>query len=562
MSKKAILITLGHNSSAIYTDGSVVIGYEEERLNRKKSSSEFPKLSILEIAKHVDIKGLPVYISHWFDNYNLKDESLKKYIDYDFITENISADINSHTDSFTHHDAHAFSALSFFNYHNNKDIDGKIHVVVADGFGNKQEVLTVYESILQDGLFNSLREVLKIKGYGKSLGLMYQYATSFTGMKENQDEYKYLGYESHIKELFSDDEIETIEQYSYKTVYDLNIFKNSEFIVSEFLINIEELKQTKEFWYGNLDYLLFNLSIENKNSFKSRVLVAFFVQKNIENAIKLILTKFNIENVVVSGGIFYNVKLNNFINNNVSGYFCAMPICGDQGCGIGFYEKFVGEFNFSNLKIGIRNLNIDTNINKLYSNIFFLNKDSKESLELISKLISQNNIVHLIDKNMEFGPRALCSTSSVFLPTQKNVDNNNYINGRNEVMPCAPVMVKENLGFFFDKNEYNSIVGSLECMIVTLNYKKVNLEKYSGVMHKYPTTDVYSGRPQVISDSEDFMYKLLKTVEENTGFKCLVNTSFNYHGQPIVFDEESILNSYYMQLANKIDTQPKLIFLQ
>ena len=67
---------------------------------------------------------------------------------------------------------------------------------MSDGFGNKEEVLSLYE---MNG--SKLEKILRIYGYEHSMGLMYQYATSFCGMKENEDEYKFLGYESHVGEV-------------------------------------------------------------------------------------------------------------------------------------------------------------------------------------------------------------------------------------------------------------------------------------------------------------------------------------------------------------------------
>ena len=55
-----LIITLGHNSSAIGVDsgGRIFAGYEEERITRKKSESSFPTqsvLKILEVAKEQKI---------------------------------------------------------------------------------------------------------------------------------------------------------------------------------------------------------------------------------------------------------------------------------------------------------------------------------------------------------------------------------------------------------------------------------------------------------------------------------------------------------------------------
>ena len=71
--KNYLLITLGHNSSAIFVDNSSeeqkIIGYEQERLSRLKADSQFPIDAINEIEHNVGyekMKGCTVLISHWF----------------------------------------------------------------------------------------------------------------------------------------------------------------------------------------------------------------------------------------------------------------------------------------------------------------------------------------------------------------------------------------------------------------------------------------------------------------------------------------------------------------
>ena len=81
--KTALMLTLGHNSSAVYFDGDKAWGYEEERLNRVKSSSAYPRLAIEEIEKNTQIApGSHIFVSHWFDDFNF-DSKTTKYFDKD-----------------------------------------------------------------------------------------------------------------------------------------------------------------------------------------------------------------------------------------------------------------------------------------------------------------------------------------------------------------------------------------------------------------------------------------------------------------------------------------------
>ena len=52
---KSLLLTLGHNSSAIFIDDNCVIGYEEERLTGIKADSQF---LIMLLQRLLEIKEL------------------------------------------------------------------------------------------------------------------------------------------------------------------------------------------------------------------------------------------------------------------------------------------------------------------------------------------------------------------------------------------------------------------------------------------------------------------------------------------------------------------------
>jgi len=73
---KNLLLTLGHNSSAILVDGdNVVCGYEEERLSKVKSDSGFPRLAIMKCLEENFCKELDtIYISYWNDDFTIFDE--------------------------------------------------------------------------------------------------------------------------------------------------------------------------------------------------------------------------------------------------------------------------------------------------------------------------------------------------------------------------------------------------------------------------------------------------------------------------------------------------------
>lgn len=580
-----LLITLGHGSSAIYIDDekNIVIGYEQERLSGIKADSQFPKDAINEIINNVgfsEMKGCYIYVSHWFNHQiSSADIIYSKYIqEIDIMNlKALSSNIVQVNKLFSHHDAHAYSALSFLCY-NAPEYAEETYTIIADGFGNNEEVLSIYKSEAHDTLNPKL--VLRVSDYRASLGLMYQYATSFCGMKENQDEYKFLGYESHIDEVLSLEMIDTLDFYVEDNVKALESFVHKEMLKKpedrtvckecnpDIAINTRALGDVRMHWYAVFKELIDATGIDKNDAFKVRCVVAYFIQHSIEIFFMRLIKEFNMENICLAGGCFYNVKLNNKILNSITGKLCIMPLAGDQGAAIGMYTAFSGNvFNFGNLCFGKRRL---YGIEKYErDNIKVVSIKAPSVIYSIAKDICDGNIVNIVRENMEFGPRALCSTSSLFLPTTENVARNNLMNRRNEVMPCAPVILSENVQHMFNFKEFSRVIGSSKYMICTFNYTKPYSKQYGGVMHKKPLENVYTGRPQVIEseyyagNENDFMLRLLTTIEYICDAKCLVNTSFNAHGRPIVFDTMDIIHNFNFQCEHSPrDKQPILYIIK
>lgn len=576
---RSLMVTLGHNSSVVYFDGKNLIGYEEERLDKVKSSSSFPKKSLEKISSKFDIKGCKMFVSHWYDQFDLSkvndDKHLDKKLLFDFVSDN-DIELIPLSDEFTHHDAHAYSSLAFLL--NNIDFDTVKNVVkgetvsflVVDGFGNKQEVVSLYECDVKD-LFKKnceLKLIERFSGYKNSLGLMYQYATTYCGMKCNQDEYKFLGYESHIEDILDDKALKVLDDKTelfVKTRVSELFSKDENFLCSEDYINTEELSIVSLYWNNVFDDVLSWLSMSNNKDFNVRVVIGYFIQKVIEDVLASLINRYDIKNVCLSGGVFYNVKLNNNILKRIDGMLSVVPLAGDQGAAIGMYQKEFGQFCFKDLCIGDReefDINVLNNVSKDVLDRIFVYKDRKSVVSKVVDLLKRDSIVNFVEGRMEFGPRALCHTSTIAMPYSENVDCINTLNKRNTVMPMAPVMLEDSLVYFFDKCLYNRVVGSDKFMIVTYDYNE-NIDKdfYRGVMHKYPRNNAFSGRPQVIEVGENKVIKFV-LLEMFDYTKCLINTSYNVHGNPILYDYSSIVEDFVFQcgVADKTgDKKPYLV---
>jgi len=553
-----LLLTLGHNSSAIgISNGKIINGYEQERLTRTKSSSAFP----IDAIKNIIGSGRAnkILISHWYDDFDFykktaANETFKRHYNNEFI-KGLGGEVIALGKEFTHHDAHAYSAIAFLE---SKATATQLksgmpfHIIVSDGFGNGQEVVSIYKGNYGNTINHpNLHLVRRIYGYQNSLGLLYQYATSFCGMKENEDEYKFLGYESHITEYCNQIQINYIQNSAYNFVYqwidNTNKDESKSPIFDKTYINIDKLKEVKVNYHKVFQDMIDKMPGKPAlNNFQTRVVIGNFIQTIIEKIYEGMITSYGIKNAIVVGGLHYNVKLNNAVMNAISGFFCAMPLAGDQGAAIGVYRKFVGRINLDSLLIGKRFQKINQN---LHDGVEYPQTED-ELIEKVSKFITSGGIAEVVRGNMEFGPRALCNTSTLAIPYQKNVDFINTINGRDTVMPMAPVIKEDNINEFFWPSQYQRVIGSDRYMIVTYDYKIDNIESmYEGVMHKYPLQDIYSGRPQIIDDKEFYIYKVMDNVENVNGCKALINTSYNVHGNPIVYSADDAIIDFEYQLS-------------
>jgi len=478
-----------------------------------------------------------VYISHWFDTLDPYTAENKYYSASKLKALFPNASLaGTDIKSFSHHDAHAESVAAFFSYHNKlfddygPDADKRSELVlVVDGFGNNSEIASLYE--LDPYGFPTKKET--IFGYERSLGLLYQYAAEAVGMDGMNDVYKFLGYRTHIKQH----DIARCDAFAtkIKSIYLVGwmnpaLFRTPPEIKHDGLIDYEKLKWVKE------DCIAYFRPVIDEDDFMSRVRVGYVVQKVLEDIIVQYLSVRKFKTLLVAGGVFYNVRLNDRLRKTYPSIkFCAMPLAGDQGAGIGLafaYGKLI-DHEFKNLFWGVRPTDESCTIEKVVTD--------DAGIRRIADLIVGGVIVNVFHGPMEFGPRSLCNTSTLALCRRDLVDAINTANGRTTVMPMAPAMLKEVTPYLFSKTDLDRTVASDKFMITAHNFlPHVNVNELGGAMHR-DVDGSYSGRPQIITEETDFMYRLLKILHKVHGVRAVINTSLNIHGQPIIYSQHDLL---------------------
>lgn len=542
-----LVLTLGHNSSAILIEDGVVLGgYEEERFSGLKADSSFPIQSINElVARFNPPKTTDVHVGHWFLNAELPGEN--KYWKPHVLRELFPfGQVFSLSADFTHHDSHVMSAMVF----GKGAMPNRYHAAVFDGFGSFGECISLYEI-----MGGNYRLVHRVFGFEKSLGMLYQYATAFMGMKMHNHEYKMLAYEVHIAEHFGDDEMARLNQLIEDTSLSWLRRLHNPTLHPEFdpVINLEALPEIQANINKSLMSLLSEMGVSYDDTQTMRCLVSYFVQSVVQQVTIGYIRLVNPINLMVVGGLFYNVKLNSMLADMVKGRFCAMPLAGDQGAGLGVYAAHKGmPFWPESLAIGPRSLipGIDEEIPE---GIHYF-KDMVSALDQITFALHTYGIVNLVRGNMEFGPRALCHTTTLAIPTVENAATINRINDRTMEMPFAPVMTEAQVEEFFEDTQ--KIVKSLDYMIITRKYREGKAEQMLGAAHRYDTDDghFYTGRPQIARDNV-----IIGLLEK---FGPLINTSFNFHGVPIVRSRADINFTHSRQRETAPDVKIPTIVVQ
>lgn len=569
----SLILTLGHNSSAIYVnDGNIVAGYEEERLSGIKSDSAFPYKAIGLLREKFCQQFDNVFIGHWFTNGELVEG---KYYDYDKILDLVPSEdcIFSLNHDFTHHDSHIISA-EVFAKHYQFPFDQDTLGLVIDGFGTLGEAVSIYK-------YNNNGErslYHRIFGYQHSIGLFYQYATLFLGMKMNNHEYKMLGYEAHIHEVLSNVEYLKLsclinDEISRR----MKILSRIEFKDTDPVVNKSALMHLQNEVFAILSEVVSEFKdaiakhIDNK-----KIIISHFVQSVTEKMILNILDFYGYPNIIVSGGVFYNVKVNNLIANKCKN-FCVFPLAGDQGAGLGVYQKYIGNLKFDgHFNFGKRFIDLDkirqyNEANPKYQ--IHISKDLADLQQVAKYCLDNYGFVNIVGPSMEFGPRALGQTSTIAKPTKLMAGIINKLNDRTAVMPMAPMMTQSQYDYWTKKHKAK-IFGSNEFMIMSVEMEHKALEnideslqledgvKIEGAIHKYPNREgisiVSTCRPQIIDDKALYLYLCGK-------FGALINTSFNYHGVPIVFDADDIIYTHECQVKKAKELGifvPTIIFIE
>lgn len=255
------------------------------------------------------------------------------------------------------------------------------------------------------------------------------------------------------------------------------------------------------------------------------------------------LRRTGLRNVVLSGGVVANVKLNQRLReiDGVERIFIH-PNMGDGGCGTGAaLLEFAGSEETS------RRLN-DVYLGPCFSPAQIADALRRAQLPFthyapieprIAMLLASGKVVARFDGRMEYGPRALGHRSILYHAKEPEV--NQWLNqrlGRTEFMPFAPATLYEHRDAC-----YRNVDGAdyaAEFMTITFDCTDQMKRDCPAAVHVDGTA-----RPQLVSaQNSPGFHRLLTEYHRLTGVPSVINTSFNMHEEPIVCTPDDAVRAF------------------
>tara|TARA_B100000780_G_C21102011_1_gene444768 strand:- start:8 stop:1780 length:1773 start_codon:yes stop_codon:yes gene_type:complete len=569
-----IAIQSGHNATVgLSKDGEIIALISEERITRKKNYAGFPseslrfikskylnndfsnvnkfiftdesghvlkfvnnkinkeKLNVKEKLNKNDNKKfriyllyniLPNYLTNFFGKLRkkIKDKSLnvneKKNILLKIfkLYPDLSFDLNK-LEFYNHHETHALSFGFYFD-----KLEKDYLVFTMDGEGDN---ISSSVSIFR----NEKLEKLSENSSQCSLGYLYSHVTEYLGMKPFEHEFKVMGMAPYGKN-------EDVERIYHKMKYLLKLDNNGQFIAH---VNSNLYKY-------ELSKLFLNEKFQN---------ICGAIQKMTEKLIvewvNFWIKKQSIKNIIVSGGVFMNIKANKeLLDLDTVHSLFVVPSSGDESCVFGALWKINKKENINTTKITNLYYGInfkdkaekfikDNNIEKEYELLKFDNYVKLN--EHVSQLLSENKIIGRCSGREEWGARALGNRSIICNPSKlENIRLiNSTIKERDYWMPFSPTILD------IDEKKYLYNKKNFENNFMTCLFDSTDAAQKDLVCAIHPID--FTLRPQILKESQNpSYYNLISQFKEKTSIGAVLNTSFNLHGFPNVSSHEDAFTTF------------------
>jgi len=529
---------------ALMKDDEVLFCVNEERLQRKKNKGGFPVLSVEQAIqeskiRHKDINAIAVggiYTPNVFIRLfrSMNDRMTCNYAHRGLKSEIL--DILEHKSGFTYSTIpkrYEKEFLSLVHQLIRKDLPRGLkkkpirffdhhlcHAASAYYTSGKRKALCITCDGGGDGIFYSANIIRggAIKRFHSiscrhSLGEFYTLITSYLGFTPHRHECKVTGLAAHGKP--SNVKVDFPFEIQGTTVVYKSRFGRA---------GIRQMKQ-----------LLSSYSRKDIAAW-----LQFHTEDVLTGMIRFAIKKTGLSDIVLAGGVFANVKMNQRIHemDGVTSIY-VFPQMDDAGLALGAALAYSKPSPRILKHVFFGKSFTDEEIEKSLTASGLQFERYKKIEKKIAHLLSEAKVVARFNGRMEYGPRALGNRSILYQTTDKTV--NDWLNKnlrRTEFMPFAPAVQYE-----YADSCFHNIKGAehtAEFMTITLNCTGWTKKHCPGIVHLDGTA-----RPQfVVKQNNPGFHAIINEYRKLTGIPMVINTSFNMHEEPIVQSPDDAIRSF------------------
>ncbi|UNZ15860.1 carbamoyltransferase C-terminal domain-containing protein [Streptomyces sp. 891-h] len=551
-------LLVGHDAAAaVVIDGELVAAVEEERLSRVKKTSDFPAQAIewcLEAAgvtfDQVDVVAFP-----WRFSPAVAEEMIAEISGADmpvtakfdalrrageaytgmFSREAVHGDFVERTGHrldpnklalVPHHLAHLMCGAY---------LAGRTDAafVVSDG---RAETLSSVMGELRGGVVRLFDECTV--PLSSSLGVAYGRITRYLGFVPNNDEYKVMGLAAYGPPPQHNPLLERV----------VRLHENGSYTIS--------IPQDVPAYFALFDSL-FGGDSEKREEFGFRVEVAGMAQHMVEavtaHQLRTLTAASGLDNLLFEGGLALNCVANTKMLERSS--FTGMDVsfgASDPGVAIGAAVYTAGLRNRPADAATTPYLGPSYSENQVLDALgehedrveWQQEADATALAHRTAELLADRNVVGWFQGRAEFGPRALGNRSILANPAFPDIKDiiNLRVKHREPFRPFAPVVLESEAPRVFEMGKKTASPYMTFVFPVREEYR----ERIPGACHVDGTA-----RIQTVEERQNpALAELLRVFSARTDVPCLLNTSFNVAGEPIVCSPRDALECF---LATEID---------
>ncbi len=543
----------GHDAAAaIFKDGELIAAAEEERFSRFKKSSDFPvnairyclaeagitpeEVDCYAIPWEFDEKGViesainilqgPGSLADRFDSVTYMGLPLKLFSHESFVNDfNRRMGTKLSEDKFRfipHHLTHMMCGFFLSDYKPSA-------FLITDGRGELSA--SIMGEITKDGFKVFENNTRKVED---SLGLLYRKFTRYLGYVPNCDEYKVMAMAAFAK---------FPPEYNYSKFIEFQPDGN-------FKIKIQPCDEFIPYPDADESYYPFFREFFGERNEENDINAAYFIQHLTEEAIwhqvKFLQEKSQAETLLIEGGVAMNCVSNGKILcrsrfKEVYVGFCA----NDAGVAIGsaffpFYQAkifpekpitpYLGPAYSRQDMLDALNAKVDV--------LDFNELDEDGVCNTVTNHLNEKKIIGWFQDRMEYGPRALGNRSILASPLFEDMKDiiNSKVKFREGFRPFAGAILESEACNYFDLGKKTTS----PYMTFVFDSRPEKRDKLTSALHADMTS-----RIQTINEQQNpKLHKLLQTFMQKTGSPCIINTSFNVQGEPIVCAPEQAVNCF------------------